>query len=219
MSYRLTTQNCSVAMLPLLLAALLIQACGGGGNAIAQSATDADPVEGVWESTVTIRDCATAAPLRAFKGLSVLHRGGTASATNSNPPSSNGPAFGTWRATTAPATSTAAFRLFRFNADGSFAGAQNLTRTLKLESDGNTMTGTISAELLDPAMQLEGIGGGIASTPGGSRQDATLSVLRPEQREAYQAERQNRRDEAEKDLQAIGLSLPPTWDMLDDEDF
>lgn len=71
----------------------------------------------------------------------------------------------------------------------------------------------------DPAMQLEGIGGEIGSTPGGSRQDAMLSVLRPEQREAYDAERQRRREEASKDLEAIGLSLPPSWDLLDDEDF
>ena len=150
----LKTKDCSLALLPMLLTALLIQACGGGGRAIAQGISDADPVEGVWESAVTIRDCGTGAPLRTFKGLSVLHRGGTASATNSNPPSSAGPAFGIWRATSTPASYTATFRLLRFNADGSFAGAQNLTRTLKLESDRNSMTGTISAELLDPASNV-----------------------------------------------------------------
>ena len=156
MTYRLTPTNCSLAALPVLVTALLIQACGGGGSAIAQSASDADPIEGVWESAVTIRDCASGATLRAFRGLSVLHRGGTASATNSNPPTSAGPAFGTWRATATPATYTAVFRLLRFNADGTFAGAQNLTRTLKLETDRNTMTGTISAELVDPANALVG---------------------------------------------------------------
>ena len=156
MTYRLNTKNCSLAMLPVLLAALLIQACGGGGSAIAQSASDADPIEGVWESAVTIRDCSTGAPLRAFKGLSVLHRGGTASATNNNPPASAGPAFGTWRATGTPASYTAAFRLLRFNPDGTYAGAQNLTRTLKLEADRNSMTGTISAELIDPANNVVG---------------------------------------------------------------
>jgi hypothetical protein len=156
MTYRLTTKDCSLAMLPALLAALLIQACGGGGSAVAQGVSEADPVEGVWESMVTIRDCSTGTTLRAFKGLSVLHRGGTASATNSNPPSMNGPAFGTWRATTAAASYTMSFRLLRFNADGSLAGAQNLVRTLKLESDGRSMTGTISAELLDPANNVIG---------------------------------------------------------------
>jgi len=156
MTYRLTPTNCSLAALPVLLTALLIQACGGGGRAVAQSVTDADPIEGVWESAVTIRDCSSGAPLRAFKGLSVLHRGGTASATNSNPPSSAGPAFGTWRPTSTPANYTAAFRLMRFNPDGTHAGAQNLTRTLKLEADRNSMTGTISAELLDPSNAVVG---------------------------------------------------------------
>jgi hypothetical protein len=70
----------------------------------------------------------------------------------------------------------------------------------------------------DPAMQLEGIGGEIGSTPSGGRQDAMLSVLRPEQRQAYEAEQQRRRAKAAADLNAIGLSLPPNWD-LDDEDF
>ena len=71
----------------------------------------------------------------------------------------------------------------------------------------------------DPGMQLEGIGGDIASTPGGGRQGAMLSVLRPDQREAYEAERQHRRDEAAKELGEVGLSLPPSWDLLDEEDF
>ena len=157
MTYRLTTTNCSLAMLPALLAALLFQACGGGGDAGAQAVADtADPVEGVWESAVTIRDCASGATLRAFKGLSVLHRGGTASATNSNPPASNGPAFGTWRATGAPSAYTAAIRFYRFNPDGSFAGAQNLNRSLTLAADRNSMSGTIAAQLLDPAGNVVG---------------------------------------------------------------
>jgi hypothetical protein len=46
--------------------------------------------------------------------------------------------------------------LLRFNADGSVAGAQNLVRTLKLEPDAKSMTGTISAELLDPANHVIG---------------------------------------------------------------
>lgn len=71
----------------------------------------------------------------------------------------------------------------------------------------------------DPGMKLEGVGGDIASTPGGSRNDAMLSVLRPEQRQAYEAERQHRREAAEKDMQAMGLTLPPTWNLLDEGDF
>jgi hypothetical protein len=70
----------------------------------------------------------------------------------------------------------------------------------------------------DPGMKLEGSGGEIGSTPAGDRQQAMLSVLRPEQREAYESERQKRREEAEAEMQEFGLSLPPEWDLLDDFD-
>jgi len=70
----------------------------------------------------------------------------------------------------------------------------------------------------DPAMKLEGIGGEIGNTPAGDRQQAMLSVLRPEQREAYESERQKRREEAAAEMQEFGLSLPPEWNLLDDFD-
>jgi hypothetical protein len=152
----LTTRNCSLAMLTALSVAILIQACGGGGNAVAQGLGNADPIEGVWESALTIRDCSTGTTLRTFKGLSVLHRGGTTSATNNNPPAGNGPAFGTWTAGTAPLSYTATYRFYRFNPDGSFAGAQNLARSLTLAADQDSMSGTISAQLLDAANNVVG---------------------------------------------------------------
>lgn len=71
----------------------------------------------------------------------------------------------------------------------------------------------------EPTMQLEGLAGEIGSTPGGNRQAAMLSVLKPEQHAAYEAERQRRRIEASKDLEAMGLTLPPDWEMLDAGDF
>ena len=68
----------------------------------------------------------------------------------------------------------------------------------------------------DPAMKLEGMGGDIGATPAGNRQDAMLAVLRPEQRTLYQAEQQRRRDEAAKNMESLGLTLPPDWDMFND---
>ncbi len=67
----------------------------------------------------------------------------------------------------------------------------------------------------DASIKLEGAAGDIGNLPSGSREEATLSVLRPEQREAYLAERQSRRDAAEKDMRAIGLTLPESWNFLD----
>ena len=151
MNTLLSTRNCTLALIPGLVAALLIQACGGGSDAVAQSASDADAIEGAWQSAVTIRDCSSGAVLRSFTGFTVLHRGGTASATNNLPPASNGPAYGSWKRGSAPSTYTTTLRFFRFNPDGSFAGAQNLTRTLTLAADGRSLTGTLSSQVVDPA--------------------------------------------------------------------
>jgi hypothetical protein len=70
----------------------------------------------------------------------------------------------------------------------------------------------------DPSMVLDGVQGPIGATPGGNRREAMLSVLTPDQRAAYEAETLRRREEAAKDMAAIGLTLPPNWEFLD-EDF
>lgn len=74
-----------------------------------------------------------------------------------------------------------------------------------------------SSREYDPKMVLEGSKGEIGPTPSGNPQAAMLAVLRPEQRTAYEAERQRRRDEAAKDMAAIGLALPADWEMLEDD--
>jgi hypothetical protein len=70
-----------------------------------------------------------------------------------------------------------------------------------------------------PSMQLEGGVSEIATGNTGNKQQAIMNVLRPEQREAYQQEMQRRREEADKDLKAIGLTLPADWDPVEMEDF
>ena len=71
----------------------------------------------------------------------------------------------------------------------------------------------------DASMVFDGAGGQINAAPVGDRQAAMLGVLTPDQRVAYDAERSRRREEAAKDVEAIGLSLPPDWEMLDNMDF
>ncbi len=173
MTTHLTTRHCALALIPTLTAALLIQACGGGGDAVAQMAYgadaadgarssaqhrdrrhDADALEGAWQSAVSIRDCTSGAVLRSFNGFTVFHRGGTATATNSLPPSGNGPAFGTWKRGADASSYTVTLRLFRFNADGSFAGAQNLTRKFTLSDDRKSLAGTLSTQILDPVENI-----------------------------------------------------------------
>lgn len=72
----------------------------------------------------------------------------------------------------------------------------------------------------DPAMQFEGLGTDTgALPPGQSRQDAILAVLKPAQREAYEAERAKRRENARKEMEELGLTLPEDSKMFDPLDF
>lgn len=68
----------------------------------------------------------------------------------------------------------------------------------------------------DPAMQFEGLGvdtGALSS--GKNTQDAVLGVLRPEQRQAYEEDRIQKRLAAQQELEAIGLTLPADFDSSD----
>ena len=71
----------------------------------------------------------------------------------------------------------------------------------------------------DPAMALEGTTGQINAAPAGDKNGAILSVLTPDQRVAYEAERNRRREQATKEMAEVGLAFPPEWDMIDDMDF
>ena len=58
-----------------------------------------------------------------------------------------------------------------------------------------------------------------ALTSGESKQEAILSVLTPEQRKNYQAQREAQRLAAQKEMESIGLTLPDDWSGFDDFDF
>ena len=70
-----------------------------------------------------------------------------------------------------------------------------------------------------PTMVFEGANGPITGAPEGNSKEAMLSILTPDQRAAYDGELRRRRDEAEKDLKTIGLTLPPDWDMFNEAGF
>src|SRR5690349_20340541 len=63
-------------------------------------------------------------------------------------------------------------------------------------------------------MELPDAEGATAGVPGNRD---VLSVLRPEQRTAYDAERKRRYEEASKSAAEIGLSVPANWELLDDD--
>ena len=72
----------------------------------------------------------------------------------------------------------------------------------------------------DPQMQFEGLQDGVKPmTQGMSSEQAMMSVLRPDQKQAYEAHRQQRLQEAQKEAAAIGLTSPNDWNPDDDIGF
>jgi hypothetical protein len=138
----------TASFLPAVATMLFVQACGGGGDAAAQ--TSGEPIEGVWEAVVSQRDCATNAVVGTFRSTQMLHRGGTVTDTNAGPPTLRGPGFGVWSRGTGD-NYTAKVRFNRHNADGSLAGSQVITRAIVLTADGNTFNSTNQATVLDVA--------------------------------------------------------------------
>ena len=130
-----------------LATTLLIQACGGGG-AVAQTAAEtADPMEGVWESAVSLKDCASGAAVDTLKVATIVHHGGGLTSDDSSPPTSRGTAFGQWKRG-ADNIYTFKLRFMEFNPDGSLAGALSAQRNLTLGASGDSLSGTLTAQVL-----------------------------------------------------------------------
>lgn len=144
-------KSCARILASSVAVVLLVQACGGRNDAMGPAAPGADPIEGAWASTITVRDCTSGAPIRSVQGVSTFHRGGTVSDTNDLATSARAAGAGTWRAGAAAGSYTASVRFDRFNADGTPAGAQKVSRSFVLAADGNATTGTIAAQVLDSA--------------------------------------------------------------------
>jgi hypothetical protein len=135
----------AVVSLTALATSLLIQACGGG--AVAQTAENVDAIEGVWESTVALKDCASGTVIDTLKVATIAHHGGGLTSDDSSPPTSRGAAFGQWKHGAGDAY-TFKLRFMRFDADGTLAGALLAQRSLTLSANGDAIAGTLTAQVL-----------------------------------------------------------------------
>lgn len=69
----------------------------------------------------------------------------------------------------------------------------------------------------DEDLEIEGVEGAAIAEPGiKNPKEAMLAILRPEQKEAYEAEQARRYEETRKDMESYGLTMPADWEMLDD---
>jgi hypothetical protein len=141
----------AAALAPAFAAFLLMQACGGSDDAIAQAAV-ADPLEGVWEGSVTLRDCTTSAPVATFQGSQMFHQGGTMSDANSSPIASRGPGFGTW--VKSGSNYIVKFRFFTYDSAGNYSGVIRTTRTVTPGATAGTVTSVNSSQIFDASGTL-----------------------------------------------------------------
>lgn len=149
-----TVKSILSAVFAAAIATTFTQGCSIERTVLAQSAEAVDPIEGLWSSQVIITDC-HGTTMRTFSALNLFGRGGTVVDVDSQPPTGHGPGLGVWasagRSQSSPTSPqySSSFELFRFNTDGSFAGYQQIGRTISLAPDGQSFTSTISAAMLD----------------------------------------------------------------------
>ncbi len=116
-------------------------------------------IVGVWQTTVTQRNCQTGEPVAPpFPGVSTFNEGGTmAEFAAGSSPALRSPGHGIWEASN-PFHPTFAFTLLRFNADGTFAGRTVVRQTVRLAQSGNDYTTTGTVEIFAPNGMLVGMG-------------------------------------------------------------
>ena len=144
MNLHLTKRVVAVSLLTSV-AGFVGQACN---SSTAHAQTNPDPLIGAWSSQVTITDC-HGTTMRQFQSMTLAHDGGTLTDTDSQPPTSHGPAFGTWTSQGAGMYATV-FQLYRFNTDGTLAGTNRVQRTIALDAASDTFTSTFTVAVNDP---------------------------------------------------------------------
>ncbi len=76
-----------------------------------------------------------------------------------------------------------------------------------------------SSEDYIPSMDIEGMDDDRSALDREGRNVAIESILTSEQQELLESHRQNRRQNAEEEMRAIGLRLPENWQQFEDDDW
>ena len=115
----------------------------------AEQGTQGGRIQGVWETQITLNDCAGHV-IRSFQGMLTFHQGGTMMDGTTTPSALRTPAEGVWRHAT---DNTYAFRMksFTFNAQNVFTGWSIISGELTVDSTGNAFAGSDgSVKVYDP---------------------------------------------------------------------
>lgn len=123
------------------------------------------PIEGAWNVRVEITNCADGSVITSFDAMGLFARGGAFHDTSAS--NLRSPGFGQWRHLRGRKYEFA-FRLFRFDAAGTYLGSQIVRHAVTLERGGDSYTSEGTAEYFDIDGQPAS-----APPPGCSRSTAT----------------------------------------------
>lgn len=137
-----------------LLALFMI--CGAAQLDVHGQENDTDQKEsrsivGVWETSVTIRNCETGAPLAPeFQGFSTYNSGGTyTESSGGGNPILRSAGHGVWERERGWRNYSLKFTFLRFSPTGVLIGKQRVFQTLELSEDGDQLTSSGRFEVLD----------------------------------------------------------------------
>lgn len=131
-----------------LLAMLLVTASLGTASLEANDRSLERAIEGVWEPTVTIRDCQSLAPIFSFASMDSYIYGGSFVAESASEPNIRATGLGTWRHA-GGRTFVALYQFFTYDAAGLPSGRLKVSSRIRLSVDGSSFTAVDAAQVTD----------------------------------------------------------------------
>ena len=116
-----------------------------------QRGKEQQPLEGVWDISITIRSCTTGAALATGRAIQIFIDGGTMTEIADRANRSAG--LGTWRHLGGRNYATH-HEFIEYSAAGSFNGTTVLTREIELSANADDFTATTTTEVFNAAGQL-----------------------------------------------------------------
>jgi len=116
-----------------------------------QRGKEQQPLEGVWDISITIRSCTTGAALATGRAIQIFIDGGTMTEIADRANRSAG--LGTWRHLGGRSYATH-HEFIEYSAAGSFNGTTVLTREIELSANADDFTATTTTEVFNAAGQL-----------------------------------------------------------------
>ena len=138
------------ASLAILVLAVFAQVWVSAQNKNGEVLQDEQGLTGSWDVTVTARDCESGTPLFSFLAVQTYNQGGTMLTSNLGAPGIvRLDGHGVWKHIKGRQYSVA-FRVLKYNLDGTFAGKDVIRDVISLDLGSDTYTSTGTVDILDP---------------------------------------------------------------------